>query len=308
MRPRRPLDPAVAPGVALVRPLLHLPRTTLRAYAEAHGLVWREDASNADRRYRRSTVRHDLLPRLDAIAPGTSARLAAAADVADRLLRRDGNRREVLLAAALSDAGAVRLAALPGLDEADRALVWTEALRRFLPSAPPDRGRRAALDALAHAQVGRRLVWPEGTVWRERTALRFVPAASGNVGATGDAVETQLTASLPVTMGPTDALAFGAHTFKADAVAPCPDDLPHDPCVAYLRADVFPVVVQAWRPGERLRVLGTDTAPRVSGLLTRARVPASERAAWPVVARFADGRGALGAGRAGRRGGSGEAG
>ncbi len=44
------------------RPLLHIPKQALRAYAADQGLVWREDSTNQDMRYLRNHVRHQILP------------------------------------------------------------------------------------------------------------------------------------------------------------------------------------------------------------------------------------------------------
>jgi tRNA(Ile)-lysidine synthetase-like protein len=63
------------PDLRLVRPLLALRREDLRAYLEAEGLDWREDASNSDRRFLRNRVRHDLLPALEALNPRVVAAL-----------------------------------------------------------------------------------------------------------------------------------------------------------------------------------------------------------------------------------------
>ena len=46
------------------RPLLALPRATLRAYAEHHRLTWIEDPSNADVSLDRNFLRADILPRI----------------------------------------------------------------------------------------------------------------------------------------------------------------------------------------------------------------------------------------------------
>ena len=59
MRPSRTL----ADGVALLRPLLALPRAAGRAFLETEGEAWREDATNADPRYARNFLRHDVLAR-----------------------------------------------------------------------------------------------------------------------------------------------------------------------------------------------------------------------------------------------------
>lgn len=48
----------------LRRPLLGLSRKDLAAYAAAHQLKWREDASNQSPAYRRNRVRHEVLPLL----------------------------------------------------------------------------------------------------------------------------------------------------------------------------------------------------------------------------------------------------
>jgi tRNA(Ile)-lysidine synthetase-like protein len=46
------------------RPLLNIPKSEIRVYAQQHALVWREDSTNQDEMYLRNYVRHRLLPRL----------------------------------------------------------------------------------------------------------------------------------------------------------------------------------------------------------------------------------------------------
>jgi len=48
----------------LIRPFLDIPRAELRNYAESAGLHWIEDSSNADLRFDRNFLRHEILPRL----------------------------------------------------------------------------------------------------------------------------------------------------------------------------------------------------------------------------------------------------
>lgn len=47
----------------LLRPLLHVPKQALVAYAKDQGLVWREDSTNSDMRYARNYVRHHITPK-----------------------------------------------------------------------------------------------------------------------------------------------------------------------------------------------------------------------------------------------------
>lgn len=78
-----------AAAVPRVRPLLHLLRAQLERYARSRGLRWIEDESNADTRYARNALRHDVIPSLTIHFPGfrdALARTAAHAATAQRLL------------------------------------------------------------------------------------------------------------------------------------------------------------------------------------------------------------------------------
>jgi tRNA(Ile)-lysidine synthase len=63
----------------LLRPLLHIPRHQLEAYAIAHDLTWIEDESNEDEDYDRNFCRHQVLPLLSQRFPGARQNLARSA-------------------------------------------------------------------------------------------------------------------------------------------------------------------------------------------------------------------------------------
>lgn len=69
----------VVDGLYIRRPLLRFSRAELRAYLNEKGQPWREDSSNSDSRYLRNALRQSILPQLEALAPGVSARMAATA-------------------------------------------------------------------------------------------------------------------------------------------------------------------------------------------------------------------------------------
>lgn len=48
---------------SVLRPMLHLTKEQIFAYAHAHQLQWHEDSTNSDNRYLRNYVRRQLLPR-----------------------------------------------------------------------------------------------------------------------------------------------------------------------------------------------------------------------------------------------------
>jgi tRNA(Ile)-lysidine synthetase-like protein len=74
----------------VARPLLHIPKRDLIAYAKDQGLAWREDSTNQDLNYLRNYVRHRLLPRFDAASREQLLRIIEAAratnDELDRAL------------------------------------------------------------------------------------------------------------------------------------------------------------------------------------------------------------------------------
>jgi tRNA(Ile)-lysidine synthase len=92
MRRTRPL----AEGIALIRPLLTVRRAELAAYLAELGQSFREDATNAERRFTRNRLRNDLLPQL---ARDYNA------NVVDALLRlsRLANEAQVIIDTAVAD-------------------------------------------------------------------------------------------------------------------------------------------------------------------------------------------------------------
>jgi tRNA(Ile)-lysidine synthase len=73
----RTLD--TASGVLLIRPFLVVSRAQIRSYALEHGLSWVEDPSNAEPKFDRNFVRHEILPRIMQRFSGAPETLARAA-------------------------------------------------------------------------------------------------------------------------------------------------------------------------------------------------------------------------------------
>ena len=66
-------------GRQLLRPFLGLPHVVLANYALSRQLKWIEDDSNADLRFKRNYLRHEVMPRLEKAFPAAAANLARAA-------------------------------------------------------------------------------------------------------------------------------------------------------------------------------------------------------------------------------------
>jgi len=71
------------PSVRLpfIRPLIRVKRAAIHAYALAHSLAWREDATNADPTFARNRIRHHVLPELQTINPRITEALSRNADL-----------------------------------------------------------------------------------------------------------------------------------------------------------------------------------------------------------------------------------
>jgi tRNA(Ile)-lysidine synthase len=76
----------------LVRPLLRLWRDATIAYCAALGIDPLVDPSNADPRFLRSRVRHEVIPALEAVFPGARRRLVVLADRQRRVMEHAGGR------------------------------------------------------------------------------------------------------------------------------------------------------------------------------------------------------------------------
>jgi tRNA(Ile)-lysidine synthase len=90
-------SPAGIPAMAerergLVRPLLRVWRDATIAYCAALGVEPLVDPSNADPRFLRSRIRHEVIPALEAVFPGARRRLVVLADRQRRLLEHAGGR------------------------------------------------------------------------------------------------------------------------------------------------------------------------------------------------------------------------
>ncbi len=131
--------PCVQPGTpSLWRPLLDLTRATLAGYAEARGVAWIDDESNADIQYSRNLLRREIAPHLAANFPGYPATLVRAAE-------HQAEASELLDALAAQDAAGAILPA--GLDCARLGALSPARARNLLRWFLREQGLRAPSDA-----------------------------------------------------------------------------------------------------------------------------------------------------------------
>jgi len=177
----------------LWRPMLDWPRSRIEAYAVSRSLTWVTDESNADTRWRRNLLRHDVLPLIESALPDyrrhlerSAAMMWQAAQILDEVATQD-------LAECLN-AGRLQLIAFSGKSDARQAQMlqhWIKSLSlgeatpqaiddfcRQLLHAPPDKNPELQL---ARAVLFRY----RDQVWVEPAAPGLNPQAQWLSGAEG---------------------------------------------------------------------------------------------------------------------------
>jgi len=173
----------------VVRPCLAVSRAALRAALRDADQPWRDDPSNDDPSSTRARVRHEILPQLEVLAPGLSARVARLAEVQHDLR------------SFLADATTERLRGLPA--EVDAATL----------QAQPPAVQRAAFAALLSAagvavdegriEGARRELARRSGAWRLQMGEGvYLRSAAGDVAVVRDVpapptVEVRVASQLP---------------------------------------------------------------------------------------------------------------
>jgi tRNA(Ile)-lysidine synthase len=236
----------------LVRPLLEVTRDEVRGYLRARGLEWREDPSNADRRFARARVRHELLDSLRTIGPAPERTIAETA----RQLREEAELLDADVSAALEELGggpAVSLAALRERPPALRRLI----LRRLAGDRPvpdsildlDDRGTKSV-----DLGEGLRAVAEYGTLRFTRAREEAVP----------DPVELTVPGRVRFGSWEVEARLGGAGDVSVSGIGAA-------------------ATVRAWRDGDRIRPAGLGGTKTLQDLFTDRKVPRSLRRTLPVV-------------------------
>jgi tRNA(Ile)-lysidine synthase len=244
----------------LVRPLLGVTREELRAYLSERGLAWREDPSNADRRFARARVRHDLLEVLRTIGPAAERTIAETA----RQLREEAEVLDAAVDEAVEELGggpAVSASELGRLQPAVRRLV----LRRLAEAAGGELGAGDVERILELGGRGSKALDLGGglRVVVEYGTLRFTRAADAP-------------APDPVALPVPGRVRFGG--WEVEAVRGEPGDVS-----VLAPAAGAALVVRGWRSGDRMRPVGLGGTKTLQDLFTDRKVPRALRHTLPVV-------------------------
>ena len=255
----------------LVRPLLDATREEVRSYLRARGLEWREDPSNADRRFARARVRHDLLEALRTVGPAAETTIAETA----RQLREEAEVLDAAVSEAIEELGggpAISLATLREKPPALRRLVLrrlAEAAARepltpaTAAAAPRALSRREADEILALDDRGTKALDLGGGLRAvaEYGTLRFSRAREESVP---DPVELAVPGRVRFGDWEVEASLAGLGDVSVTGLGPT-------------------ATVRAWREGDRMRPAGLGGTKTLQDLFTDRKVPRALRHTLPVV-------------------------
>ncbi|MCC6163888.1 MAG: tRNA lysidine(34) synthetase TilS [Acidobacteria bacterium] len=283
----------------VIRPLIGCRRVEVEQYAATRGLIWNEDASNADPAIPRNRVRHDVLPALIAVA-GSSlpARLARQADA----WRDDEQWLAACVAVELpsvltphADGGWLldlrRLDASPPML---RRRVRMASLEQMLPRGAVTLSRVDALERLETLRDGGRGRLGQLTVTRVGARLRFETDGDGQVQPStplrprrAAAVPGECALSVPgmAVVGDGGMRVEAMVVPRAEWDADRRSGRAAGATWAALDADrVGPaMVVRSRRAGDRMRPLGAPGSQKIQDLMVNRKVARLDRDSVPVI-------------------------
>lgn len=277
-----------------VRPLLECRRYETADYCSAHGLDFARDRGNEYPGYARTGIREQVVPAWEAALPGAVEVACRAAEVAAEM-------RDL--------AAAVVRAALPGVTvqggsaadclSASALLALETPLRRVLLHTWLERRARPAASRAAVLAVESLLAVPGSAERSLAGGLHAVkeydhvflvpsaPRAERGKGRAERGEEAPVQASAPVP-APLPLTVPGSVRWLDGVirVEPAPSfRLPDVSREAFVDAAALsgPLQVRAPRPGDRIRPLGAAGSRKLQDIFVDERVPASQRATWPLV-------------------------
>ena len=280
-------DPALAGDVA---------RRRSEKFLRARGIPWREDASNADPRFARNRIRHQLLPRLEREwNPELRQGLDRLADLAGeeerwwaghiaRLLQRLLSRREALLDDGGIEISAASVARLP--KAVSRRLV-RRLIRKAGGGSAGFRACRARTIALARGPRGSgSLELPGLGVARSFDWLRFAPPVSGDP--VPETIRLEARSWFRGRYGWDGGVVCLEVSPEASAEPGAPAKSGEVGCVRLKwkgQETSALLELRGWRDGDHYRPRGRKRDQKLKEMFQKGRIPSWKRRFWPIVTR-----------------------
>jgi tRNA(Ile)-lysidine synthase len=279
------------------RPLLGIRRNELRNFLRAQKQNWREDATNRDTKKMRARIRKKLLPLLEKhFQPVIVNHLATLADLArENEFFFQGMVEERAAALVQRNADGARIGIrelLEPFKEAESSALSKRLVRQLVEEVKPRAGQlgarhvEAVLELARSGRSGSLLSLPGSVeVCKERAALLF--RASKNAGVrTASGTPREYEYNIDIGSGNAEVRVTELRCVFRLRVIDWPSkrvETIKDGAVLDRYRLRFPLVLRNWRPGDRMRPLGHQSAHKLKRLLNEKRISRWERDGWPVL-------------------------
>jgi len=279
------IRPVTAGGV--VRPLLGVDRAEVEAFLRERGIPWREDSTNASRRFARNRIRHDLLPKLaldwNPAIGGTLANTAEWALAEEEYWEAELDRLAAGRMRQAGDAVIMDAEALRGLPLAAARRLVRRAMERVKGDLRGiDFEHVSAVVRLAAASEGHGRLQAAGLdIFRSFDWLRF-----GHPGeATLENRNYRFAATVPGRFeipGPDGVILLELVEKSKDSVAA---DCVYNEGAGWIDWERVSgeLELRNWRPGDQYQPAGFSAEKKIKTLFQEARIPLWERRHWPVL-------------------------
>lgn len=256
--------------IPIVRPMLCTDRATIETYAKQRNLVWREDSSNDSDKYARNKIRHQVVPVLRELNPNLTETLA---DTLERL--RGANQA---LGSSLLKTG--QWSGVVSVHNGQTLLNRKALLRLQSPLFVLSEWLnqygfnyeqvKQIFRAIESSAIGQTFTSPGYQAWNDRDGLIITSSSTAPYY------------KIILNEWPTDGLIDVAGRFRLSIRTfdkPADYKPNPDPAVGCFNADQlqFPLTIQPWQLGDRLRPLGMYGTKLVSDLLNDRKVSLPNR-------------------------------
>ena len=270
----------------LIRPLLERRRQELRDWLDAAGEPFCEDSSNRDESIARNRLRHQLMPRIEEIAPGGVRAIGRAAALAaddERYLARAAAETAAHIVTAHGRHVSIDAKAISAVPPALARRVLRQAIEGVSPRAAIGARHLDAVLALAAADKAHgQLDLPRLRATRAggRVTVEVVAAARAASGTDAAVAPQPLTVPGSVDLGQTGwrVVAARGQVSQVELSSGRGD-------VATLQIEParLPLAVRTWRPGDRFKPLGAAGRRKVQDLFVDRKVTRADRHRTPIV-------------------------
>lgn len=259
----------------LFRPLIDVEKQVLHSYAQANGITWREDASNAHATYARNLLRVEVFPKLDERIPGWRKNIIELVNrnsVADELIQ------EFVLQHVSSDRTSIQIVKLKNLSAPTRSAVIHAFIQNWLPDVTA--GQIKEIDTLLSAQPGKQVRLNDKlVVWRNREELTVQKRGvkNDNIDKVIDSIH-----DMPWKMSIPDINVMMSEAEHVNSI-----ELKKKNVLWLNKSTIkFPLKFRRWIPADTIRPYGMKGNVLVSDLLVARKIRPSHKSDTIVVTAF----------------------